>query len=38
VARPLFLVYKTKKQPFQLLFFELVLFVLIKPVIFIFFI
>lgn len=37
VATPLLLVYKTKKQPFQLLFFDLVLLVLIEPVIFIFF-
>ncbi len=37
VASPLFLVYKTKKQPFQLLFFGLVLFILIEPVVFVFF-
>lgn len=37
VASPLFLVYNTKKQPFQLLFFDLVLLILIEPVIFIFF-
>jgi hypothetical protein len=37
VAWPLFLVYKSKKQPFQLLFLDLVLFILIEPVIFIFF-
>lgn len=38
VESPLFLAYKTKKQPFELLFFDLVFFVLIQPVIFIFFV